>query len=126
MISFGDGFFAIANQDNQTFIDRIARRERCAYRYENREQQLVVPYFGPGGAAENDKYRFNWNAPLVLSPHDKNTVYLGGSTVFKSTDFGKTWTAISQDLTTNNRERLKDAGGPVLPKTPPPKLLKRL
>ena len=50
---------------------------------------------------------------LIPSPHDKNTVYLAGSSVFKSTDFGKNWTAISDDLTTGNKERLKDAGGPV-------------
>jgi photosystem II stability/assembly factor-like uncharacterized protein len=114
MISFGDGFFAIANQDNpDLYLTESQGGNVVRTDMKNREQQLVVPYFGPGGAAENDKYRFNWNAPLILSPHDKNTVYLGGSTVFKSTDFGKTWTAISQDLTTNNRERLKDAGGPV-------------
>lgn len=114
MISFGDGFFAIANQDNpDLYLTESQGGNVVRTDMKNREQQLVVPYFGIGGAAENDKYRFNWNAPLIQSPHDKNTVYLGGSTIFKSTDFGKTWTAISQDLTTNNRERLKDAGGPI-------------
>jgi photosystem II stability/assembly factor-like uncharacterized protein len=114
MISFGDGFFAIANQDNpDLYLTESQGGNVVRTDMKNREQQLVVPYFGVGGAAENDKYRFNWNAPLIQSPHDKNTVYLGGSTIFKSTDFGKTWAAISQDLTTNNRERLKDAGGPV-------------
>jgi len=114
MISFGDGFYAIANQDNpDLFLTESQGGNVVRTDMKNREQQLVVPYFGIGGAAENDKYRFNWNAPLILSPHDKNTVYLGGSSVFKSTDFGKSWTAISQDLTTNNRARLKDAGGPV-------------
>jgi photosystem II stability/assembly factor-like uncharacterized protein len=114
MISFGDGFYAISNQDNpDLFLTESQGGSVVRTDMKNREQQLVIPYFGLGGAAENDKYRFNWNAPLILSPHDKNTIYLGGSTVFKSTDFGKTWTAISPDLTTNNRERLKDAGGPV-------------
>ena len=114
MVSFGDGFFAIANQDNpDLYLTESQGGNVVRTDMKNREQQLVVPYFGVGGAAENDKFRFNWNAPLIQSPHDKNTVYLGGSTIFKSTDFGKTWTAISQDLTTNNRERLKDAGGPV-------------
>ncbi len=80
----------------------------------NREQQLVVPYMGDdGGPAEFAKYRFNWNSPLVPSPHDKNTVYLGGSVIFKSTDFGKTWAAISPDLTTNDKAKQKSAGGPV-------------
>jgi photosystem II stability/assembly factor-like uncharacterized protein len=114
MISFGDGFFAIANQDNpDLYLTESQGGNVVRTDMRNREQQLVVPYFGVGGAAENDKYRFNWNAPLILSPHDKNTVYLGGSSVFKSIDFGKTWTTISPDLTTNNLTRLKDAGGPV-------------
>ncbi|MDQ6653661.1 MAG: hypothetical protein M3Y84_13080, partial [Acidobacteriota bacterium] len=53
------------------------------------------------------------NSPLLLSPHDKNTLYFGGNVVFKSTDFGKTWEQISPDLTTNNEEKQKDAGGPI-------------
>ncbi|MDQ6786118.1 MAG: hypothetical protein M3033_04785 [Acidobacteriota bacterium] len=114
MISFGDGFYAITNQDNpDVYLTESQGGSVVRTDMRNREQQSVVPYFGVGGAAENDKYRFNWNAPLILSPHDKNTVYLGGNVVFKSNDFGKTWTVISPDLTTNNRERLKDAGGPV-------------
>ena len=114
MISFGDGFFAIEHPDNpDLFLTESQGGNVVRTDMKNREQQLVAPFFGVGGAAENDKLRFNWNAPLIPSPHDKNTVYLAGSVVFKSTDFGKTWTQISQDLTTNNRERLKDAGGPV-------------
>lgn len=114
MISFGDGFFAISHPDNpDLFLSESQGGNVVRTDMKNREQQLVVPFFGIGGAAENDKVRFNWNAPLILSPHDKNTVYLAGSSVFKSTDFGKNWTAISGDLTTGNKERLKDAGGPV-------------
>lgn len=114
MISFGDGFYAVAHPDNpDLFLTESQGGNVVRTDMKNREQQLVIPFFGVGGAAENDKIRFNWNAPLILSPHDKNTVYLAGSSVFKSTDFGKNWTAISGDLTTNNRERLKDAGGPV-------------
>lgn len=114
MISFGDGFYAISHPDNpDLYLSESQGGNVVRTDMKNREQQLVVPYFGVGGAAENDKYRFNWNAPLILSPHDKNTVFLGGSVAFKSTDFGKTWTAISPDLTKNVRERLKDAGGPV-------------
>ncbi|MEO6588664.1 MAG: hypothetical protein ABIP06_04995, partial [Pyrinomonadaceae bacterium] len=116
MISFGDGFFAIAHPDNpDLFLTESQGGNVVRTDMKNREQQLVIPFFGVGGAAENDKVRFNWNAPLIPSPHDKNTVYLAGSSVYKTTDFGKTWAAISGDLTTNNRERLKTAGGPIFP-----------
>lgn len=114
MVSFGDGFFAISHPDNPNlFLTESQGGNVVRTDMKNREQQLVVPFFGVGGAAANDRLRFNWNAPLVPSPHDKNTVYLAGNTVFRSNDFGKTWTQISQDLTTGNAERLKDAGGPV-------------
>lgn len=114
MMSFGDGFYTIQNQDNpDLFLSESQGGNVVRTDMKNREQQLVIPYLGVGGAAENDKFRFNWNAPLIQSPHDKNTVYLAGNAVFKSTDFGINWTQISPDLTTNNKERLKDAGGPV-------------
>lgn len=48
--------------------------------------------------AENDQYRFYWNTPLVLSPHNPRLIYAGGNRLFKSLDRGDTWTA-SIDLT---------------------------
>jgi photosystem II stability/assembly factor-like uncharacterized protein len=115
MVSFGDGFYAIANQDDpDLYLTESQAGNIVRTDMKTREQQSVDPYAGNGGgAAENNKYRFNWNAPLVASPHDKNTAYLAGNVVFKTTDFGKTWAKISEDLTTNNKERLKSAGGPV-------------
>jgi photosystem II stability/assembly factor-like uncharacterized protein len=116
MVSFGDGFFAIAHPDNPNlFLTESQGGAVVRTNLSNGEQQTVIPYYAPGGAAENNKFRFNWNSPLIPSPHDKNTVYLAGNAVFKSTDFGLSWTQISQDLTTNNKERLKDAGGPIFP-----------
>ncbi len=115
MVSFGDGFFAIAHPDDpDLYLTESQGGNVVRTDMRNREQQLVVPYMGDdGGPASFAKFRFNWNSPLVLSPNDKNTVYLGGSVVFKSTDFGKTWTQISPDLTLNDKERQKDAGGPI-------------
>lgn len=49
-------------------------------------------------ATPGDVYRFNWNTPFILSPHDPNIVYLGGNRLFKSYDRGDTWIA-SADLT---------------------------
>ena len=43
-------------------------------------------------------YRYNWDAPIVLSNFDNKTLYFAAQKVFKSTDMGNTWTAISQDL----------------------------
>jgi photosystem II stability/assembly factor-like uncharacterized protein len=44
-------------------------------------------------------YRFNWSAPLLLSPHDGKTLYYGGDRLFRSTDRGETWDTLGPDLT---------------------------
>jgi photosystem II stability/assembly factor-like uncharacterized protein len=115
MISFGDGFYVLNHADDpDIYLSESQGGNVVRTDMRNREQQLIVPYMGDdGGPAENAKYRFNWNSPLLPSPHDKNTVYLTGNVVFKSTDFGKTWAAISPDLTTNDKAKQKSAGGPV-------------
>jgi photosystem II stability/assembly factor-like uncharacterized protein len=115
MISFGDGFYVMNHQDDpDLYLSESQGGNVVRTDMRTREQQLVVPYMGDdGGPAESAKYRFNWNSPLLPSPHGKNTVYITGNVVFKSTDFGKTWTAISPDLTTNDREKQRSAGGPV-------------
>jgi photosystem II stability/assembly factor-like uncharacterized protein len=64
--------------------------------------------FGPGAANGNivpappsgTAFRFYWNTPFILSPHNSSTIYLGGDRVFKSMDRGVTWT-MSPDLTKN-------------------------
>jgi photosystem II stability/assembly factor-like uncharacterized protein len=59
------------------------------------------------------KYRFNWTSPIAVSATDANEVYLGGNVVFKSSDGGTTWTAISGDLTRNDKSKQEIAGGPI-------------
>lgn len=49
-------------------------------------------------AAPGDQYRYNWNTPYMLSPHNPSVVWLGGNRLFKSYDRGNTWIA-SPDLT---------------------------
>ena len=62
-------------------------------------------------------YRFNWNSPIFLSPHDRNVLYFGGNFLFKSTDRGSSWTKASPDLTTNDPAKLKDSGGLTIDNT---------
>src|SRR5580698_7767402 len=46
------------------------------------------------------RYRFQWNSPMMISPHDPKTIYYGGNHLFKSTDRGDTWERLGEDLTT--------------------------
>jgi len=59
------------------------------------------------------RYRFNWDAPIVTSPHDAATVYWGGNVLFRSRDFGHSWDVMSPDLTTNDPEKQLDSGGEI-------------
>jgi photosystem II stability/assembly factor-like uncharacterized protein len=47
-------------------------------------------------------FRYNWNSPITLSPHDPKTLYFGGNKLFRLDDHGDRWTAVSPDLTTND------------------------
>ncbi len=59
------------------------------------------------------KYRFNWTAPIAVSPTDANVVYLGGNVLFKSTDGGQNWTTLGGDLTRNDKSKQSVAGAPL-------------
>jgi photosystem II stability/assembly factor-like uncharacterized protein len=116
MVSFGDGFYVINHPDNpEQYLSESQGGEIVWTDFRTREQQAVNPWGrgSGGGPAAGQKFRFNWNTPIVFSPHEKTTVYFAGNVVFKTPDFGKTWEQISPDLTTNDPEKLKDAGGPV-------------
>ncbi|MFC1659885.1 hypothetical protein ACFL3S_00285 [Gemmatimonadota bacterium] len=49
----------------------------------------------------SEVYRFNWNSPILISPHDPDVIYFGGNKLFKTTDKGGSWEVVSQDLTKN-------------------------
>ncbi|HSG09772.1 MAG TPA: hypothetical protein VLA36_15530 [Longimicrobiales bacterium] len=63
--------------------------------------------------------RFNWNAALVLDPHDSTTLYLGSQFVHRTPDHGQSWEIISPDLTTNDpaKQRQMQSGGLTLDAT---------
>jgi len=64
------------------------------------------------GAAEL-KYRFQWNYPIFFSPHEPRTLYAAGNVLFETTDDGQTWTAISPDLTRDDKSKEGSSGGPI-------------
>jgi hypothetical protein len=74
---------------------------------------MVWPESSSGEGADAVKYRFNWTAPIVLSPHDPNVLYQTGNRVFRSRDEGASWDAISPDLSRNDKSRLGASGGPI-------------
>jgi photosystem II stability/assembly factor-like uncharacterized protein len=86
-------------------------------RYDHKTGQLrdINPYpNNPMGWGAGDiKHRFQWNFPLVFSPHDPNTLYSASQVLFKTTNEGQTWQAISPDLTRNDKSKQAASGGPI-------------
>jgi len=53
----------------------------------------------PEEGEKKERYRFDWNSPLLISPHNPHTLYFGGNKLFKTVDRGENWREISPDLT---------------------------
>jgi len=66
-----------------------------------------------GHPSEDAKYRLQWTAPIVISPNDPNVLYVGANVIFRSTDEGQSWSAISPDLTRHDPKTLGPSGGPI-------------
>jgi len=66
----------------------------------------IRPLGARNPAPDSVLYRFNWIAPIRLSPHDPNTIYYGSQFLLRSKDRGDHWEVASPDLTTNNPEKI--------------------
>ncbi len=74
-------------------------------------QVEVWPEFPVGHPAADAKFRFQWTFPLLISPHDNNTVYVTSQHVHRTTNKGQTWEVISPDLTLNDKSKQGFSGG---------------
>ncbi|AKQ47002.1 glycosyl hydrolase [Rufibacter radiotolerans] len=73
---------------------------------------MVSPILYLGMEPKDMKYRFNWNAPIIYSAHAPNTFYNAGNILFKTADMGKTWQAVSPDLTRHDSTKMVISGAP--------------
>ncbi|MDP6606299.1 MAG: sialidase [Dehalococcoidia bacterium] len=78
-------------------------------RYDERTRQYrqleVWPESTIGWPAESLRYRFQWTFPLLISPHDNDTIYVTSQHVHRTTNDGQNWEVISPDLTTNDKSK---------------------
>ena len=79
------------------------------------QQRNVFPWpDNPMGWGAGDlKYRFQWTFPVVLSPLNPNALYAGANVIFRTTNEGQSWEAISGDLTRNDKSKEGPSGGPI-------------
>jgi photosystem II stability/assembly factor-like uncharacterized protein len=86
-------------------------------RYDHAKQTIQdispFPLDTSGQGAATQKIRFQWTEPIIISPHDPNTIYTAGDRIFKTTDQGRSWKEISPDLTRNDKSKQQPSGGPI-------------
>jgi photosystem II stability/assembly factor-like uncharacterized protein len=76
-------------------------------------QVMAWPQMAIGQAPKDLKYRIQWNAPIVISPHDSNTLYHAAQVLLRSRDEGQSWEEISPDLTRDDKSKQGYSGGPI-------------
>jgi photosystem II stability/assembly factor-like uncharacterized protein len=104
----GDGFYAAIDPTDH-HVAYVESQNGSLVRFDGRtgEGKRIRPEVKPG----EPPLRFNWSAPIVISPHDHRTIYFAAQYMFRSTDRGDSWTRISGDLTRNiDRDRLPMMG----------------
>jgi photosystem II stability/assembly factor-like uncharacterized protein len=101
-VAGGDGFYAqIDPTDSNTVYSESQDGNLNRRDLKTHESRNIRPL-----APEGERYRFQWNSPIVISAFDSKTVYYGGNYLFKSTDRGDNWTRLGPDLT-NGQDRDK-------------------
>ncbi|MCB9887485.1 MAG: glycosyl hydrolase [Planctomycetes bacterium] len=89
------------------YLVRLDHRTRMSRRVD------VWPDNPMGAGAADLKYRFQWNFPILFSKHDPKVLYTAAQVLFASSDEGATWTALSGDLTRNDKSKMGSSGGPI-------------
>ena len=91
--AYGDGFFTIVDPTDSTIVFTETQGGNMnRYDLTTGEKTPMRPITGPRENGDTAKeYRFNWNSPLQLSPHDPATVYLGANYLLRSRDRGMSW-----------------------------------
>ncbi|MEO0882783.1 MAG: glycosyl hydrolase [Pseudomonadota bacterium] len=104
----GDGFEPQIDPDDPNIV--YAQYQYAGLvRYDRRTTERVM--ITPQPASGETAYNWNWNAPLLISPHNSKRLYFGAERIFRSDDRGDTWTAISDDLSRGvDRNTLKVGG----------------
>lgn len=105
---YGDGFHVRVDPDDpNTIYSEYQYAGLVRFDKRTGERTGIRPIEAKGEAA----YRWNWDSPFFISPHNSRRLYFGGNRVFRSDDRGDSWRAISPDLTRQlDRDKLPVMG----------------
>jgi photosystem II stability/assembly factor-like uncharacterized protein len=117
-VSGGDGFYTVPvpGQPNLVYSNAQGGYFRVTDTKSGMTRSIEPYPWMVGSQGQNmgqAKYRFNWDAPIHISPHDPSVTYWGGNVLFRSRDHGYNWEVISPDLTTNDAAKQLDSGGEI-------------
>ncbi|MBK8490427.1 MAG: glycosyl hydrolase [Saprospirales bacterium] len=103
-----DGYDSVFDPEDPD-IAYMEYQQGVLHRYDKKSEEVlnIQPQPGPDDPPE----RWNWDSPILISPHDNHRLYFGSQRLWRSDDRGNSWIAISGDLTTNtNRYELAFMG----------------
>ncbi len=108
----GDGFWSRIDPENPDIVYAESQYGGLV-RYDKKSgERISIKPQPPSG----EGYRWNWNAPLIISPHSNTRLYFAANKLFRSEDYGNTWKVLGGDLTQQiDRNKL-----PVMDKVWPP------
>ena len=92
----GDGFWTRVDPKDPNIVYSEYQYGNV-YRYDKKSGERI--YIKPFPGKDELTYRWNWNAPMILSPHSNTRLYIAANKLFQSDDRGNTWKTISGDLT---------------------------
>jgi photosystem II stability/assembly factor-like uncharacterized protein len=91
----GDGFETVIDPVDQNIVYAQSQHGGLV-RYDRKSGEAIdIQPQPPAGEA----YRWNWNSPIIVSPHHEHTLYFAANKLFRSDDRGSTWQIVSPDLT---------------------------
>lgn len=112
----GEAGFVVADPEDPNIVyagEYLGFLSRYDERTGQRPHVGIYPDNGSGHGAEDLRHRFQWTAPIMISPHDSKQVYHASNYLQRTTDGGQSWEIISPDLTRDDKSKQKWAGGPI-------------
>ena len=111
----GDGFYTQVDPNDPTTVYVESQNGNVSrLDLETSERKSIRPE----PEDESERYRFDWNSPILISPHNSQTIYYGGNRLFKSTDRGDTWTTTDDLSKDQDRDEMPIMGVEVTDDTP--------
>jgi hypothetical protein len=107
MVHFGDGFTVRFDPENENIVYATSQGGYLARVHLDKGYRR---YLKPEAREGQERLRFNWDAPFIVSSHDPSVLYHGGNRLFKLTQRGDLWFPISGDLTRNEVGRTATVG----------------